>query len=726
MSKESYEFSADINQLMHLIVNAFYSKKEVFLRELLSNASDALDKIRYQSLTDKSVLGNSTDLKIQLTPNTEDKTLTITDTGIGMTKEDLINTLGTVAKSGTKAFMEYLKEKDNQLDLIGQFGVGFYSAYLVSDKVTVITKHNDDIGYIWESNANGSFTIEPYASEDLERGTRIILTLKEDCHEFLTETTVKELVMKHSQYISFPIELLVEKTEEVEIEDEETENNETVTETNETVTETNEAVTENNETENVTVEDVDENEEPVKKTKKVTTMEWEQLNEQKPIWTRKPEDVTADEYASFYKSISNDHGDYAGVKHFSVEGNVEFSSLLFVPENKPFDMFQGGEEKVVNKIKLYVRRVFILDNCKDLLPEYLNFVAGVVDSNDLPLNVSREMIQENRVLRIIKKQLVKKTIDLMTDLTDNKEKYTKFYDAFSKNIKLGVYEDSTNRDKLSSLLRYQTTKSNGELVSLDEYVERMPEGQKSIYYLSGENIKSIENSPFLEQLNKRGHEVLFMTEAIDEYMLQQFKDFKEKTLVDVSKEDLGLEQTDEEKDQFKADEEDYKTLCEHVKEILKENVSKVSISNKIVDTPCVLSASKFGWSANMQRIMKAQALGDNSMQQFMMGQKIFELNPASKTIQALKTKFEADNNDAAIKDLVWLLYESSMLNSGFSLDDPSTFTKRLNKIINLGLNLEDNEPVETITNDEVVVNADNEVVVNDDNDNGGEQMEQVD
>ena len=725
MSKESYEFSADINQLMHLIVNAFYSKKEVFLRELLSNASDALDKIRYQSLTDKSVLGNSTDLKIQLTPNSEDKTLIISDSGIGMTKEDLINTLGTVAKSGTKAFMEYLKEKDNQLDLIGQFGVGFYSAYLVSDKVTVITKHNDDTGYVWESNANGSFTIEPYASDDLERGTRIILTLKEDCHEFLTESTIKELVMKHSQYISFPIELLVEKTEEVEIEDEVTENNDETTDNNET-TETNEPetndtsqnndTTQTNEAENVTVEDVDENEEPVKKTKKVTTMEWEQLNEQKPIWTRKPEEVTSDEYTSFYKSISNDHGDYAGVKHFSVEGNVEFSSLLFVPENKPFDMFQGGEEKVVNKIKLYVRRVFILDNCKDLLPEYLNFVTGVVDSNDLPLNVSREMIQENRILRIIKKQLVKKTIDLMTDLTDNKEKYTKFYDAFSKNIKLGVYEDSANRDKLSSLLRYQSTKSNGELVSLDEYLERMPEGQKSIYYLSGENLKSIENSPFLEQLNKRGYEVLFMTEAIDEYMLQQFKDFKEKTLVDVSKEDLGLEQTDEEKEKFKADEEDYKTLCEHVKEILKENVSKVSISNKIVDTPCVLSASKFGWSANMQRIMKAQALGDNSMQQFMMGQKIFELNPASKTIQALKTKFEADNNDAAIKDLVWLLYESSMLNSGFTLDDPSTFTKRLNKIINLGLNLEDDEPTETITTDEVVVN----------DDNSGEQMEQVD
>jgi molecular chaperone HtpG len=702
MSKQSFEFSADINQLMHLIVNAFYSKSEVFLRELLSNSSDALDKIRYESLTNNDILGESKELKVQIIPNKDNKTITIIDNGIGMTKDDLINNLGTVAKSGTKAFMQMMDEKSNKLDLIGQFGVGFYSAYLVADTVKVITKNNNDSTYLWESNANGNFTIEQIEDDSLVRGTKIILELKEKCHDYLEENKIKELVKRHSQYISFPIELWVEKTKEVEEEQQEdTEsNNQQETESNnqqETESNNQQETESNNQQdleEDIKVEDAPTDESKDKKEKKtITYNEWELLNEQKPIWTRKPDDVTPEQYEAFYKNVSSDNGNYAKVKHFSVEGNVEFSSILFIPENKPFDMFGGGEEKLNNKIKLYVRRVFILDNCKDILPEYLNFVNGVVDSNDLPLNVSREMIQESKVLRVIRKQLVKKTIDMMSDLAseEDKEKYNKFYEGFAKNIKLGVYEDNTNRSKLSSLLRYPSTKSAQELTSLDDYISRMHENQKSIYYLSGESVKSIENSPFLEKLKKKGYEVLFFTDAIDEYMLQQLKDYKDKTLVDVSKEDLGLEETEEEKKQFEEQEKEFKDVCEFVNETLSGKVSKVQMSHRIVDTPCVLTSSKFGWSANMQRIMKAQALADNSMQQYMMGQKIFELNPNHRTIQGLKQRFEKDKNDSTLKDLVWLLFESSVLNSGFALENPTTFTSRINKIIDLGLGFDEEE-----------------------------------
>ena len=695
MSQESYEFSADITQLMHLIVNAFYSKKEVFLRELLSNASDALDKIRYESLTSPDILGQSSDLKIQILPNKDAKTLSIIDTGVGMTKEDLINNLGTVARSGTKAFMEHLKQNEGKLDLIGQFGVGFYSAYLVANQVTVITKNNNDKAYIWQSSSDGKFTITESEDQSISRGTQIILDIKEDCLDYLNETELTNLVKRHSQYISFPIELFVERTrEEEEVEEEEVEE------------------------EQVKVEEVSENQsEEKKKTKTVNYTEWKTLNDQQPIWTRKPDEITNEEYESLYKNISSDNSNYSKVKHFSVEGNVEFSSILFIPQTKPFDMFNGGEDKVINKIKLYVRRVFILDNCKELLPEYLNFVNGLVDSNDLPLNVSREMVQENKILRVIKKQLVKKTIEMMEELTEDKEKYKQFYDAFSKNLKLGVYEDSANRDKLSSLLRYYSTTSEEEMTSLSDYISRMPEEQKSIYYLSGESLNTLKASPFLEQLKKRNYEVLFMTDAIDEYMLQQFRDYQDKKLVDVSKEDLGIEQTEEEKKEFEAQESEYKELCNFIKEVLGDQVSDVHLSNRIVDTPCVLSASKFGWSANMQRIMKAQALADNAMHQFMMGHKVFELNPSNKTIKGMKERFEKDKNDNSLKDLIWLLFESSILNCGFTLENPSAFTKRINRIIDLGMNFDDDDLPEAYENEDYLDDNDNE-----ENNN----MEQVD
>ena len=669
-SQNKYQFSADIKQLMDLIVNAFYSKKEIFLRELISNASDAIDKIKYQSLTNSELLGDNQEFEIKITQDKENNQFIIQDTGIGMTKEELISNLGTIASSGTKKFIESLGE-NKDTSMIGQFGVGFYSAYLVADRVEVITKHTEDKQYKWSSDANGSYTIDEDASESIGRGTKIILHLKESEKEYLEESKVEELVKKHSQYISFPIKLWT--TVEEEVTDDEEEKADEVTD-------------------EVKVEDVDESEaKPEKKMKKVTRQEWKILNQQKPIWCRKPDDVTDEEHKEFYKSISNDWNDYATKKHFSVEGGTNFTSLLYVPKKPPFDMF-GGQNKVVNKIKLYVRRVFIMDNCKDLMPEYLSFVVGIVDSQDLPLNVSREMIQHDKSLGVIKKQLVKKIVDGLLDFADADEKeYMSFYDEFSKNIKLGVYEDEKNRSKLCKLLRFHTTQSGNDKVSLDTYLKSMPEDQKNIYFLSGENLESIKDSPFLEALQKKNYNVLLMTEAIDEYMVQQLKEYEGKQLVDVSKEDLDLGQTEEEKEEIKTKEKDFESFTKYVKKILGDEVSKVVLTTRTVDTPCILSSSKGTWNANMQRIMKSQPLGNNMMHQFMMGQKILEINPNNKTIMALRSKYTQEPSDTTVKDLVWLLYETAMINSGFQLKNTSSHAKRINRLISFGLDVEDDD-----------------------------------
>merc|ERR1712013_756112 len=460
---ETFAFQAEIAQLMSLIINTFYSNKEIFLRELISNSSDALDKIRYESLTDPSKLDSKKELEIQLIPSTDGRTLTLVDSGIGMTKADLINNLGTIAKSGTKAFMEALTAGAD-ISMIGQFGVGFYSAYLVAESVEVVTKHNDDEQYIWKSAAGGSFNVQKDTiNEPLVRGTKIILNMKEDQLDFLDEK---------------------KEGEEEKAEDDE---------------------------DTPKVEDVEdeEGEGKDKKKKKIkeTYYEMEQLNKPKPLWTRNPDDISSEEYREFYKSLTIDWEEHLAVKHFSVEGQLEFRAILFVPKRAPFDLFENKKQK--NSIKLYVRRVFIMENCEEVMPEWLNFVKGVVDSEDLPLNISREMLQQSKILKVIRKNLVKKCLELFTEIAEDKDNYKKFYEQFSKNIKLGIHEDTQARIKISELLRYSSSASGDELTSLKDYVSRMKENQKAIYYITGESKEIVAASAFVEKVKKRGFEELY-------------------------------------------------------------------------------------------------------------------------------------------------------------------------------------------------------------------------
>jgi molecular chaperone HtpG len=660
METETYAFSADINQLLALIINAVYSNKEVFVRELISNASDALNKIRYESLTDTSCLDNDNNLEIKISFDKTNRILTFRDTGIGMTKDELINNLGTIASSGTKKFLESMTaSKDMQL--IGQFGVGFYSAYLVADKVVVISKNNNDEQYSWESTGNGTFSVQRDETDyQLKRGSIMQLYLKEDMNEYLEESRITSLIKKHNQFIEFPIYIETQKTREVTVEDEAIVNDEA-------------------KLDDVKVEDVVE--EPKKVTE--TYFEFEQVNKDKPLWSRNPKEVSEDEYSEFYKSLTGDYDSYLDVAHFNVEGQVEFKGLLYIPKRSPIDLFDG-QTKRKGMIKLYSRKVFITDDCEDILPEYMKFVRGVIETDDIPLNISRETLQQSKILKVIGKNIIKKALDMFNKISNDPDKFRIFYEQYNKSIKLGIHEDSTYRNKLTPLLRYETSNSNGDQISLDDYVENMKDGQPAIYYITAESIKSINNSPFLEKLKSKNFEVIYMCDPLDEYITQQVKDYKDKKLVCITKENLELSLDDSEKEEFEQAKNEYKNVCDFIKSTLSDEVEKVVVSNKLSDSPCVLSTSEFGWTANMQRILKAQTFNRPEMN-YMMGRKVLEINPNNKIIQKIKFRLDSEQIDSRLTDLVNVLYDVTLQSSGFTLENPSLFSNRVLKLIDRDL-----------------------------------------
>ena len=645
---KKFTFQTEVNRMMKLIINSLYRNKEIFLRELISNASDAIDKIRLLALSNSKELETNPELHIRIKADKENKALHIMDSGIGMTHQDLINNLGTIAKSGTADFLAKMQDPSkseglDMNDMIGQFGVGFYSAFLVADRVVVTTKHNDDKQYIWESDANSFSITEDPRGGTLKRGSVISLYLKEEAQDFLEEDTVRELIRKYSQFINFPIRMWSSKTVEEEVPVEE------------------EAKPEKSE-DDVEDEDakVEEAEDEKPKTKKVskTTWDWTLINDSKPIWTRKPAEVTEDEYTSFYKSLTKDSSEPLTQTHFIAEGEVTFKSLLYVPKVQPSESFNRYGTKSDN-IKLYVRRVFITDEFNDMMPNYLSFIRGVVDSDDLPLNVSRETLQQHKLIKVIKKKLVRKVLDMLKKI--DKEAYEKFWKEFSTNIKLGVMEDPSNRSRLAKLLRFQTSNGKG-VTSLAEYKERMKAKQEHIYYIAGANRAEVEKSPFVERLLSKGYEVLYLVEAVDEYCISALPEFDGKKFQNVAKEGFQLNESEKSKKNFESLKSTFEPLVKWLNDVaLKDQISKAQVSERLSNSPCALVAGVFGWTGNMERLAMSNAhqKSDDPQRTYYLNQKkTLEINPRHPLMRELLRRVEADEADDTAKDMAVMMFRT--------------------------------------------------------------------
>jgi molecular chaperone HtpG len=628
MTAETHEFKTEMKQLMDIIVHSLYSHKEIFLRELISNAADAIDKVRFESLTNADILEGDAEWKIKLVANEEEKTLTITDNGIGMSRETVAEDLGTIARSGTRAFMEQIQEaKDKELpELIGQFGVGFYSAFMVADRVTVVSRAAGQSGAIkWESDGSGTFTLEEV--EKTSRGTDITLHMREEASDYLQQWQLRQLVTKFSDFIEHPVVMDVEKTSG-DGEDEE----------------------------------------------KTTTIEEETLNSQQAIWLRPKDDVDEEQHKEFYHHVSHNYDDPLETVHYTAEGVIEFRALLYLPRQRPFDLSMPDSK---TGLHLYVKRVFIMDDCKDLIPEYFRFVKGVVDASDLPLNVSREMLQHNPMLEKIKKNLVAKLIGTLKNMKEKRyDDYVTFYSAFGAVLKEGVHADFENKDKLADLLLFRSTKSDDDdtHVTLQDYVAAMPSDQEEIYYLVGENLNDMRESPYLEVFQARGQEVLLLSDPIDEWVTQSLQEYDGKKLKAADKGDIGGDKSDEK--QKKKDEKTFKGLLGHLGEKIGE-VKEVRLSSRLTDSAACLVADEHEMSAHMERLMKRMGQDAGVPP----SQRILELNASHPVVVALQKRYDDNDSDPAIEGYGRLLYDQAVLAEGSKLSDPSSFATRVNALM---------------------------------------------
>lgn len=653
-SAQKYTFQTEVNRMMKLIINSLYRNKEIFLRELISNASDALDKIRLLSLTSTDVLETNKDLSIRIKAEPEKRLLHIIDSGVGMTQNELINNLGTIAKSGTADFLSKMQDVEKSgaqemNDMIGQFGVGFYSAFLVADKVTVASKHNDDKQYYWESDASSFSVAEDPRGDTLKRGTHITLHMKEEAADYLQPDTIRQLVKKYSQFINFPIYMWASHTETVEEPVEE------------------EPSKKVDEDEDAQVEDAAEDQPKTKKVEK-TVWDWELMNDNKPIWTRKPTEVKDDEYTQFYKSLTKDSSAPLSRAHFVAEGEVTFRALLFVPRVQPADSFNRYGTKTDN-IKLYVRRVFITDEFNELMPNYLAFIQGIVDSDDLPLNVSRETLQQHKLIKIIKKKLVRKALDMLKKIPD--DEYIHFWKEYSTNIKLGVMEDPSNRSRLAKLLKFHSSQSK-EMTFLQDYVSRMKPGQEHIYYIAGSSRQEVEKSPFAERLVRQGYEVLYLTEAVDEYCLSSLPEYDGKKFQNIAKEIFNLDENESQKEEMESFKSQYEPLTRWLGDTLGAYITKAQVSRRLSSSPAALVATVFGWTGNMERLAMSNAhqKADDAQRKHHLGQKkLLEINPRHPIIMELLRRVQNEPDEQATKDVALTLYRTAALRSGFMLQE---------------------------------------------------------